>query len=762
MPLQAFVPVAFGDARVRFALPRLQRCFIRLHEALACIDAAPEDDAPRHEDVALREYVVVAAGALAHEGNRIAVALPEVLSRHPTPSELDALKKIAAETSPAMFGVGAPKAAGKKSASAKKKGGKPKKRRPKASGASSPTEKELDAVLLSFEKCASDLVAGVQQYCRGHSRTFASDVQLAAKRLLDSCGCGLLAAVPAEFHADAPEALGGGATGASAAASSSAPSGRSRGPSLAAMHVVQASGMVAVRAKAFEALPKHDMAAVMRRLIGFAKLVGDATEALWGARTDPPDRPTPAALRDAGPLLEEDEAEAEEDEGEDGGREFTDADFDDWDEDDEDDDDEDDGDDDDGDGAAARGAAAARGRWSSDARCCERWWRCYRSLGRLRKVTMRLDAMVVHASKTFRSDLAPWRPELGGRRAAAAAAAAASGAGSASGEPSRRWWLVRMGEPARRELELRYAWADGVADALDGASDALITLGDATGDPADVEALREGAAAAVAAVGALVDAALPGASPPEVRQLRDAAAALLPGAATGRKGPPAVSAAVRTAARALGRARWAALGLSVPEGDAAAGDSWLDPLLVPGSGDAERLRAGSLASSSAGVLAGQATEEVDLDAAPERDDGEATFDVPETEPEAARAAAATLCKDLGLPAPSFEGSEDGLAEAALAGREAAPAPDSASREHGGSVGALPLEQQAIQCLLADAACADPMTAWNLGQTALVAMRHLAGLVRELDAAGLGHSDGGADANSEGQEGSGDAADGSAG
>ncbi|KAA0159759.1 hypothetical protein FNF28_05722 [Cafeteria roenbergensis] len=777
----AFVPVAFARADKLFRLERLQTCFISLHEALACLAVDVEESEPRHEDEQLRPYVVAAAASLAHEANRVALALPDICARHPTPEALALQRRVMEETNATMLrSAAAGSASARKAAKKPRKPGKPSKRS-KATSKSKLTgvEAELDVVLSGFEKAATALAAGVQQYVRGHSATFAEDVRLAARRLIDSCGCAMLAAVPDSLRiygpgdAGAPPATAASGAGGAASAGAGAVIGPAPASDPAATRrLVQSAAMASRHAAAFNDLPKHDSAATMRRLMRFVNLSREGMEELWGGTDDPPERPTAAALAAAGDVFagEESGAEAGADEEGDGPTpEFTDQDFDNWDEEDEDEDEDEDGDEDEAAGAhseagAAQAAGARRtGGWRKDPLSCERWWRAHRSFRRMKKLILCLDAVILRSSKTLRTDLAPWRPDLApktkklsaaaARRARAqasgagavilggtgtAAAAAAGGSGSAAAKPAKppsskptaEWWLRRMPDVAQRELELRFAWMDGLAAALDGASDAMINFADAMTDPRDAKAMRDGAVAVVAALGHVAEAALPGMSHPGVAELRNAALAELgrPQADAERM-PSELLAAVDR----LGKARQAlAAGDSaLSSGEPASQREAMAALLVPAGTEAAS-RAVALTSSSAGIRTMQSSTKVDLDELAEREEAEAKFTTEETVPEPARKVAADAAAAAGLPCPSFDLAST-EADAVGSCVASCPAPEA---EVEAELPEFPLEQVAQFALLADAACADPLTAWNLAETAYLSMLSCASLVRELAAAGF--------------------------
>ena len=381
----------------------------------------------------------------------------------------------------------------------------------------------------------------------------------------------------------------------------------------------------------------------------------------------------------------------------------------------------------------------------------------------MKKLILCLDAVILRSSKTLRTDLAPWRPDLApktkklsaaaARRARAqasgagavilggtgtAAAAAAGGSGSAAAKPAKppsskptaEWWLRRMPDVAQRELELRFAWMDGLAAALDGASDAMINFADAMTDPRDAKAMRDGAVAVVAALGHVAEAALPGMSHPGVAELRNAALAELgrPQADAERM-PSELLAAVDR----LGKARQAlAAGDSaLSSGEPASQREAMAALLVPAGAEAAS-RAVALTSSSAGIRTMQSSTKVDLDELAEREEAEAKFTTEETVPEPARKVAADAAAAAGLPCPSFDLAST-EADAVGSCVASCPAPEA---EVEAELPEFPLEQVAQFALLADAACADPLTAWNLAETAYLSMLSCASLVRELAAAGF--------------------------
>ena len=130
----------------------------------------------------------------------------------------------------------------------------------------------------------------------------------------------------------------------------------------------------------------------------------------------------------------------------------------------------------------------------------------------------------------------------------------------------------------------------------------------------------------------------------------------------------------------------------------------------------------------------QCSTTVDLDALAEREEAEAKFTTEETVPEPARKVAAEAAAAAGLPSPAFDRVDTG---ARAVDSDAACASPGAETE--ADLPEFPLEQVAQFALLADAACADPLTAWNLAETAYLSMLSCASLVRELATAGFADS-----------------------
>jgi hypothetical protein len=727
-----YVPVALADGTGPLLHPRLQLCLDRLREYSDAVDMEFPLPGRRHEEAVLRSYWTSSGEALAHEGTRIALVLEGICKRLPHPSKVASAKSAMAKADPAMFGTAAPPSKAKAKGKPVKRKGKAAKVRiggPDAEAA----EGELDTLLGQLEHAADRFVAGAQHLCRGHCETFRGDVRNSTKRVLDGSACVLLSAVPPAFQ------------------------GREL-DSLTSLAVSASAGKLDQSAKALSDLAQHDGASAMRRLVKLALLTKESFEEMWGGDEEPPPRPKPEDVR--GMLFQPADHDDEETHhtgagsSEDG--EWSDGDFDDMMDDDE---------------------------WKSDPVACERWWRAqlaYRQFGAFNSLA---DSVMVNCSKMLRADLSYWRPDLrvkgGASKAAAASSVGASSSSTAAkavvslktqshaseestqGEEGDGWWWFEMPVLARRELQLRYAWLDMVSEAFEHAANAMITFGDAATDTTDPVTLARGACEMIVAVGHLIEAMLPGATLPGVHALWTAAKCIL----EGQEIPAEVAEAARDLVvpdhrsgtgsllqptEAFLRAVQALAGTRASELASLTGrppsamltetttlQECLPSLVVTGVEEERHhefvaaLRRLGLPSSSGGSFGVQRTEERSLDTdTQEREEGDMVFDTPETVPDAARGVA----ESLGAPC-EWDALPDTDPAAFL--DESEPSTEAATTETAAVDGAhLSREQLALQTLLGDAACIDPLTAWNLQGTAFLAMQRFASSVPELEELGI--------------------------